>query len=867
MKSLLAAVALAAAAAAPQARPLKLHVPSPDWRDQVIYFVMTDRFDDGDPRNNDQGQGEYRPGERGFWQGGDFAGLRRRLDYIRGLGATGVWVTPPVANRAFAPALGYAGYHGYWAEHFRQVDPHLGSLADYRLLSDALHRRGMVLVQDIVVNHVADYFHYAGGWDAADPARFYTANPDARGVTAPRQWPFSRNDPRRAEDRRLGIYHWTPDVRDYTDPAQEQGWQMSGLDDLNTENPRVRRALRASHGWWIREAGVDAFRVDTAFYVPPDYYADFLDSRDRTAPGMRAVARATGRHDFHVFGEGFGIDKPGETTQARKIEGYMRTPDGKPLLPGMLNFPLYGSLNQVFARGAPTAELAARIGATLAVHRDPHRMPTFLDNHDVNRFLATGTPAGLQQALLALMTLPGIPVIYYGTEQGFTQQRASMFARGWGSGGRDHFDPQHALYRFIARTTALRREHRVLSRGTPRLVASDAAGPGALAWVMEGGGQPERLLVAMNTADEPRLLDHAALGWPAGTPLQPLLALGGTAPALQADREGRVSVVLPPRAGFVWRAGAATQASAPAALAVQFDPLPAPRVGGDFELSGRAEPSSRFALVVDGRVDAARPVQVMADGQFRVRIDTAEMIDPAITHRAVAWADGRASAALEFQVDRPWTLAAERDDPEGDDHGVGAAKGRLRYPTDPGWGSQRQLDLRRVRVYTSGGAMRIELGMHRVTQGWNPANGFDRVAFSVFIGLPGQPEGNGARVLPLQRAELPEGMRWHRRLRAHGWSNALFAWPGASASADGTPAAPAARIEVDRERHMVRFTLPAAALGRLDKLSGAQVYVTTWDYDAGWRALLREAGPFHFGGATGDDDALVMDDSGVMTLR
>jgi hypothetical protein len=267
----------------------------------------------------------------------------------------------------------------------------------------------------------------------------------------------------------------------------------------------------------------------------------------------------------------------------------------------------------------------------------------------------------------------------------------------------------------------------------------------------------------MNTADEPRLLDHAALGWPAGTPLQPLLALGGTAPALQADREGRVSVVLPPRAGFVWRAGAATQASAPAALAVQFDPLPAPRVGGDFELSGRAGPSSRFALVVDGRVDAARPVQATADGQFRVRIDTAEMIDPAITHRAVAWADGRASAALEFQVDRPWTL---------DDHGPGAGGARLRYPTDPSWGDNRQMDLRRVRVATAGGALRLDLGMARLTQSWNPANGFDHVAFTVFIQLPGREDG--ATVMPLQHAGLPEGMRWHLRLRVHGWSNALF---------------------------------------------------------------------------------------------
>src|SRR5687768_2749674 len=92
-----------------------LHVASPDWRDQVLYFVMTDRFDDGDPGNNDQGAGEYDAGDPARWSGGDIAGIERRLDYIRGLGATAVWITPPVANLWWDAKTGYGGYHGYWA--------------------------------------------------------------------------------------------------------------------------------------------------------------------------------------------------------------------------------------------------------------------------------------------------------------------------------------------------------------------------------------------------------------------------------------------------------------------------------------------------------------------------------------------------------------------------------------------------------------------------------------------------------------------------------------------------------------------------------------------------------------------------------
>ena len=155
---------------------------------------------------------------------------------------------------------------------------------------------------------------------------------------------------------------------------------------------------------------------------------------------MLKVAAAAGKPDFHLFGEGFGIDKAYEDAMARKIETCARAADGRPLLPAMINFPLYGTLGDVFARGRPPAELGFRIDSMMKVHADPWRMPTFVDNHDVDRFLAGGDEAGLRQALLAMMTLPGIPTIYYCTEQGFREQRAAMFAGGYGSGGRDRFD-------------------------------------------------------------------------------------------------------------------------------------------------------------------------------------------------------------------------------------------------------------------------------------------------------------------------------------------------------------------------------------------------------------------------------------------
>lgn len=863
------------AAARPPA--LRLHVPSPDWRDQVIYFAVTDRFADGDPRNNDFGAGEFKAGDRTRFNGGDLKGLTQRLDYIRGLGATALWITPPVANQWVEPSGQYTGYHGYWAEHFKRVDRHFGTLTDYRRLSDALHRRGMYLVQDVVVNHTGNFFTYRNRWQAGDPAHGYEPHDRTAPVPRPSQPPFDLNDPRDPKQRRAGIYHWTPDVADYSDPNQELNFQMSGLDDLNSENPVVRNALRDSFGFWVREVGVDALRIDTAFYVPPEFFTDFLHARDPKAPGLAEAARRTGRRDLHVFGEGFGIDRPFDDTQARKIERYMTGPDGRQVLPGMINFPLYGALGDVFARGRPTAELAHRIEATMRLHARPHLMPTFVDNHDVDRFLAGGSQAALKQALLAMFTLPGIPTVYYGTEQGFTQSRAAMFAAGWGSGGRDHFDTAAPLYQYIASLAQLRRAHRLFSRGVPAVLKSETAGAGALAWRTTHEGRSA--LVVFNTADRETLLDDLDTGLPEGTVLRPVFALDGVpGQALVVGPHGKLTRALGARGGWVWQVTDERQPPTQSLADVRLDEasLGQAAVTGDFLLSGTVSSAAtasagspgalpHLKLVIDGDLAGARDIVPGPDGRWQAQVDTSAMVDPAVRHRAVVWAPGVSAASRDFRVERAWTLRADLDDPAGDDHGPRGGPGTYLYPTDPSWGPHRQMDLRRVRVSTAGGALRLDLTMHELTTVWNPQNGFDHVVFTVFIELPGQTGGRDW--MPLQNARLPENMRWHRRLRVHGWTNALFSTEGASATAEGTVIGPAAGISVDRAARTVSLTLSAASLGRLASLDGARVYVTTWDYDSGYRALAREAAPFVMGGGHPERDPLVMDDTPVIVLK
>jgi glycosidase len=844
--ALLAALALPATA---HDHGLQLHVPSPDWRDQVIYFVLTDRFDDGNPRNNEQGLGEYDPRQGDMYSGGDIDGIRRRLDYVQALGATALWLTPPVLNQWHDTTHGFFGYHGYWASHFKRMDPHVGSLNDYRRLSDALHRRGMFLVQDIVVNHTGNFFSYGSGWNADDPTQDYRPNTGSRPQARPLQPPFQLNDPRRPADRRAGIYHWTPDIRDVTVRDEELNFQTSGLDDLNTENPQVRRALRDSFGFWIREVGVDAFRIDTAYHVPPEFFEDFLDAKDKSAPGVARVARRTGRQDFLAFGEGFGIDPPGQTRYTRKLESYIRGEDGRQRLGGMLNFPLYAGMVEVFARGRAPTELQHRVQDMVAANArgiDPRRLPSFIDNHDVDRWLAVSGEPALKQALLALMTLPGIPVLYYGTEQGLVAQRASMFAAGWGSGGRDRFDTAAPLFRYTQSVVALRKAHRGFSRALPQLLQAGGAGPGVLAWRNDHEGQAR--VVLFNTADDSRFVDNLDVGI-AHARLRRLFDIHGDGPAalpptLSADARGRVHLSLPPRSGTVWAVEAApADGGGGADPRPQLDALPAEPLQGDFDVTGLAPPGSPVELIVDGDAARAERVAAGADGRFRARLDTRRMTDPALVHRLVLRAvdRGTVSDAARFRVALPWRLLA--DVPQAEGTGAGPA-GRYIYPTHESY--TRQMDLRRTRVLSAGGAMRIELEMADLTRVWGPANGFDHVAFSVFVELPGRSDGE--RAMPGQDAELPEGMRWHLRLRAHGWSNALFGHEGASANADGRSITPAAEISTDAARRLVRFTIPSESLGDSASLSGARVHVSTWDWDGGWRPLGPEAATFTVGG-------------------
>jgi len=867
-----------------------LQVASPEWRDQVIYFVMPDRFFDGNPANSDQRAGEFDPTTNAKYSGGDLAGVLAKLDYIKGLGATGIWITPPVANQWWDPLVQYGGYHGYWGQNFVEVDKHMGTLADYQLLSATLLKNGMVLVQDIVPNHPGNVFRFTGPANESDPGKTFVLNPGSVPVSKPTQKPFDQNDFTKKKDRDAAIYHWTGNIVNNLSKTEVQNNQLSDLDDLNTENPVVVDALKDSYNYWIKTVGVDGFRIDTVKYVPHDFWNEFHWSEDKKHPGIMLQAQSLGKKNFFTFGEDWETNAPYVDKADKTMAGFLGT-KASPELSSVLNFSLNADLRDVFGQGRPTDILTYRFQSQKKNFPDPSLLVNFIDNHDMDRFATSADKLAVQQALLFLFTIPGIPVIYYGTEQGFTETRASMFAAGYGSGGRDHFDTQSEGYQFLKSLTALRAAEKELSRGRLQ-VLKDAGGAGVFAYSMSYNQRTA--VVAFNTANVPMVLDTAVTGLPACTRLVRLLglndALTGDAAALAGTTRhdavivgegGLVHVVLPPRSALVWvgdgavdavvAAKAPSPAPVPASAVVAIEgPATAPVLdaqklpvfGANVVLTGTVPDVRDVRLLVDGNLGAAAPVTVQA-GRWTATLPVDRFnngVYNAVLQGRTATGALWLSAPYRFRVELAFTSRLVVEDPVGDDHGP---KGTYQYPKNNTFTNQN--DIKTVELLTAGSTLQVKLTpAGPLTSSWGPPNGFDHVAYYIYVQVPGQP---GATVLPFQNGSTPAGFSWTRMAFFGGWNTMLFGAEGAGLKSYGSAVSPAGKVVVDKAKNQLIFTFGGDSLGAPATLSGTKVYITTWDYDgleSANRKLTVDGGDYIYGGAA--DGPLVMDDTAVMIL-
>lgn len=867
-----------------------LNVPSPAWQDQVIYMVMTDRFADGDPSNDDQHMGEFDPTNKDKYSGGDLQGIIDHLDYIQGLGATAVWITPPVANMWWDPLQQSGGFHGYWARNLLKVDEHLGTLDTYKALSAALHARGMYLIQDVVPNHMGNFFTWSTYPAACAPATTagtcavgtaipgcdvtsgFVRNTAAVPTSKPEQAPFDQDDAADPVQRAAGIYHWTPAITDYTNACQEWNYQISDLDDLNTENPVVRSALRSSYGYWIKTVGVDAFRVDTAKFVPHAFWNDFFWSTDAAAPGIEAVARATGRDDFLAFGEVFETPPPFDAAADSKVASYLGTP-AAPELPSVLAFPLYAEIGRVFAGGQPTADMTYRLARMTdpALYPNPFVLPTFIDNHDVRRFLSISSPTGedLLQALAFLFTVPGIPVVYYGTEQGFTETRAAMFKGGWSSGGTDHFNTASALYQRIRKLADLRKGNPALTRGAIDVVADTVAAPGPFVYRRTLGSETE--LVIMNTSKSAALLAAVDSKLPPGSALQ-VLHDEQAPPAPVVGPGGRMTEVLPPKAVIVARAtGVVTPPPPPGATIALSTPIDGQVYTTDTTFRGTVTPASTaLEMVLDADVGKAASVPVAADGSWSVVLPVSTFATGTFQHDVSFYAPaaGVATPQARFTTDVVFNgVTYDFADPVGDDKGPA---GTYTYPQDASFG--HQMDVTHVKLEVGATTLRVNVTMADFSTVWNPPNGFDHVAFNLYFSLPGQT--GAATVMPKLNGSVPAGFAWSLNQFTFGWTNVMYTSAGADANTYGGVAA-APLVTADAPSKTVTFTYDRNAYG-LASWSGVKIYLATWDYDGignAFRPLLPVAGQWAMGGGgpvdplTGQSpDPKIMDDVPPMTI-
>ncbi len=824
---------------------LLLHVASPAWEEQVIYFVMTDRFANGDPSNDNQGKGEFDPTNGDKYSGGDLQGLIDHLDYIQGLGATAVWITPPVANMWWDPLQQSGGYHGYWARHLKKVDEHQGTLETYQKLSDALHQRGMYLIQDVVPNHLGNFFQYSS-YDPTDVSKGLVKNTAAQPTSKPEQAPFDHDDPSDSTQRAAAIYHWTPAINDYSNPDQEVNYQISDLDDLNTENPVVRTALRDSYGYWVKTVGVDAFRVDTAKFVPHDFWNDFFHSTATDAPGINEVAKATGRTSFLSFGEVFEIPDPGTDTLEKKVASYLGT-TAKPELSSVLAFPLYGEIERLFATSQPTALMTYRLGKMMdpTLYPNPFVLPTFIDNHDVRRFLSISSPTGedLLQALTFLFTVPGIPVVYAGTEQGFTETRKAMFNGGFHATA-DAFNANGAIYQRLKTFAALRKANSALTHGAVDVVADMVAGPGVFAYRRTLAGQT--VLVVFNTSKTPALVAQLDTKLPAGTVLEVLHdEKGPDAPVVGVG--GKLTTVLPGKAVIVARATAQVVApSNPPATITITTPIAGRTFTADVTLTGTVSPASTtLQLVLDGALNRATPITVGTDGSWSTVLPVSTFATGTFQHDLAIWAPTAkvATPSLRFTTDVVFSgQTYNTPDPAGDDHGP---SGTYTYPTDGTFG--RQMDITNVKLEVGATTLNVNVTMADYSSVWNPKNGFDHVYFNLYFSLPGQT--SPATVMPKLSASVPAGFAWSYVQFSGGFDNVMYTSNGATADAYGTTAT-APSIKVDAGHKTITFTYDRNTFG-LSTWSGVKLYLATWDFDgigASFRPLAKTAGSFRMGG-------------------
>ncbi|RZT23233.1 alpha-amylase family glycosyl hydrolase [Fictibacillus sp. BK138] len=322
------------------------------WKDETIYFIMVDRFHNGDKKNDF----EVDPSDPAAYHGGDFKGITEKLDYLKNLGVTAIWMTPVVKNEE-------RGYHGYWTEDFYETEEHFGTKEELKQLVKEAHDRDIKVILDLVVNHTG----YKHAW---------------------------QNDPVKKD-----WFHPQVEISNWDNQQNvENGW-LAGLPDLNTENPETRNYLLDMAEYWIKETDIDGYRLDTVKHVPKDFWIEFSERVNEA------------KSDFYLIGEVWHND-PRYIAEYNKagIQSFVDYPFFNEMVRIFRQSgQSLSELHSVWERNKYYYEDPYMLGNFIDNHDNIRFVrESLLKQEDPEK--------RLKMALTYLYTAPGIPIIYQGTE-------------------------------------------------------------------------------------------------------------------------------------------------------------------------------------------------------------------------------------------------------------------------------------------------------------------------------------------------------------------------------------------------------------------------------------------------------------------
>ena len=408
----------------------------------VLYLIMPDRFANGDPSNDNLVMKTAYKTDRNdpsARHGGDLAGIEKHLDYIEDLGVTAIWLNPVLENDVQG-----GSYHGYATTNYYRVDPRFGTNEDYVRLIDKTHAKGMRVVMDMIFNHCgSDHI-----WMKDVPSKDWFNNLD-----------------KYVETSHVKEVYFDPYASEYDTKRMVDGWFVPSMPDLNQRNPHVATYLIQNSIWWIEYSGVDGIRQDTYPYADYKMMVDWCNAIYREYP------------DYNIVGEAWMNQTMGTAFWQKDSKLNER---GNTMLKSVMDFRLMGLSHSAFFGDAGGMQALYEHLAYDYAYADIYNVLRFLDNHDTDRFLPA-MPEKLdafKQGIAFMLTIPGIPQFYYGTEllMNGTKQKGDGYIRldvpgGWPGDAVNQFeasgrtDIQNEAWNYMQKLLKWRKGNEVIAKG------------------------------------------------------------------------------------------------------------------------------------------------------------------------------------------------------------------------------------------------------------------------------------------------------------------------------------------------------------------------------------------------------------------